>query len=81
MAKELFLVPPPPVMPVEWTIPRLQVPSASQGGKSQPLLVNPPATGSPAQPGTGGAWASAVQAFFCDGGVRFLNPYQIEGQS
>ena len=95
MAKEVFLVAPPPVVPAAWTIPSLQT-WGSRGVNPQPLppggqvsaalpheamRLGLPATGSPLQPGTGGAWASAVQVFFCDGGVRFLALHQIEGES
>jgi hypothetical protein len=90
----------PPTMQVEWTIPRLPTTGASRGVNPQPLppggqvsaalpheamRLGLAATGSPLQPGTGGAWASAVQAFFAHGGGggvgKVLELYRIEGES
>ena len=90
----------PPVVQVEWNIPTMQETGGSHGVNPQPLpphgqvsaalpheamRLGLPATGSPLQPGTGGAWASAVQAFFAHGGGggvgKVLELYRIEGES
>ena len=100
MAKDLFIVAHPPVMQVEWNIPPPPKTWAGQDANSEPpplcgrdsaahpdmaLLSSLPATGSPSQPGTGGSWASAVQAFFAHGGGggagKVYELSRIEGES